>query len=356
MSVVEALRGIAHDIQTKPTLAAKVTALRTHSRVLGAEILGIIGMVPFATQSYLLYRRLAAGQDQIPVTLTRDLRYGPMPRNRLDVYRRARSESAGVTSSEAGAEPIVLFVHGGVWASGSKWHYAKMASRLAEEGITTCVAEYTLFPEATTDRMAEEVGLALDWVVDNCVEGQNKKTVVLVGHSAGAHLCAMTVVQRSRRPGAYVPAFVGIAGVYDIARHYDYEESRNVHHLSTMKRAVGGPDAFAGQSPAVLLRQREGDVSCGRLRVHLMASRSDVTVPHLQSVDLHDLLLERGCPEVTLSLYDDVGHGDFIVEWVPRERVGSGRGRELPPHAAELVETILSSSSPRLSSSRSTMT
>ena len=250
----------------------------------------------------------------------------------------------------------MLFVHGGGWASGSKWHYAKMASRLAEEGITTCVAEYTLFPEATTDRMAEEVGLALDWVVDNCVEGQNKKTVVLVGHSAGAHLCAMTVVQRSRRPGAYVPAFVGIAGVYDIARHYDYEESRNVHHLSTMKRAVGGPDAFAGQSPAVLLRQREGDVSCGRLRVHLMASRSDVTVPHLQSVDLHDLLLERGCPEVTLSLYDDVGHGDFIVEWVPRERVGSGRGRELPPHAAELVETILSSSSPRLSSSRSTMT
>jgi acetyl esterase/lipase len=42
---------------------------------------------------------------------------------------------------------VALFVHGGVWAVGEKWQFAPMASRLAEEGVVTCVATYTLFPQ-----------------------------------------------------------------------------------------------------------------------------------------------------------------------------------------------------------------
>lgn len=32
--------------------------------------------------------------------------------------------------------------------------------------------------------------------------------------------------------------FAGMAGVYDIAKHYEYEAGRGVQELSTMKRAV----------------------------------------------------------------------------------------------------------------------
>jgi acetyl esterase/lipase len=259
---------------------------------------------------------------------------------------------------------VVLFVHGGVWASGSKWHYARMASRLAEEGITTCVMEYTLFPDCTCDRMVTEVGEALDWVVDHCVRSKDQR-VVLVGHSAGAHLCAMLLLERSSSAGdssTCIPhRFVGMAGVYDIARHYDYETSRYVHHLSTMKRAVGGPSRFRMHSPAVLLRNAEEyrELDVRRLpAIHLMASRKDVTVPHIESADLHDVLKDRGCADVTLSLYEDVGHGDFVVEWQGRPR-GRGKGAcveeedagirdirtytsDLPVHAQDLIRTILS--------------
>jgi hypothetical protein len=74
-------------------------------------------------------------------------------------------------------------------------------------------------------------------------------------------------------------------------------------------------------------------------------SRSDITVPHIESADLRDLLLKRGCPDVTLSLYDDVGHGDFVVEWGPRSATGSGSSGALPQFAADLLQAILSSSS-----------
>ena len=45
----------------------------------------------------------------------------------------------------------------------------------------------------------------------------------------------------------------GMAGVYDIARHYEYEKGRGVAFLSTMERAIGGQDAFSSQSPAQLI-------------------------------------------------------------------------------------------------------
>lgn len=43
---------------------------------------------------------------------------------------------------------MVLFCHGGVWASGDRWHYAPLATRLAQAGVVCAVMSYTLYPEA----------------------------------------------------------------------------------------------------------------------------------------------------------------------------------------------------------------
>jgi flagellar motor protein MotB len=47
--------------------------------------------------------------------------------------------------------------------------------------------------------------------------------------------------------------FVGVTGVYDIAKHYAYEKDRGVHSLSTMLPAMGGFQHFAANSPSVIL-------------------------------------------------------------------------------------------------------
>lgn len=100
------------------------------------------------------------------------MKYGPRIRNVMDIYspcaapaahsprgsdsNHSKSSSEVTDGNEAVAAslaPVVLFVHGGVWASGSKWHYALMATRLAQEGCVVCVMEYSLYPQANLDCM-----------------------------------------------------------------------------------------------------------------------------------------------------------------------------------------------------------
>lgn len=85
-------------------------------------------------------------------------RYGARPRNILDVYLPPSVQSRGAAlqqaaddgdpasrAADAGSSgegaPVVLFCHGGVWASGAKWHYAPLATRLAQAGVITAVMQ-----------------------------------------------------------------------------------------------------------------------------------------------------------------------------------------------------------------------
>jgi len=42
-----------------------------------------------------------------------------------------------------------------------------MATRLAQEGILTCVVQYSLYPEASAQEMVAELSSALSWTFDN---------------------------------------------------------------------------------------------------------------------------------------------------------------------------------------------
>ena len=53
--------------------------------------------------------------------------------------------------------------------------------------------------------------------------------------------------------------FVGLAGVYDIGKHLEYETSRDVHELSTMARAVGGPPTLSAARPLPSWLRRCGE-------------------------------------------------------------------------------------------------
>ncbi|KAL3160057.1 hypothetical protein ABBQ38_009774 [Trebouxia sp. C0009 RCD-2024] len=202
------------------------------------------------------------------------------------------AETSGQHASEAGQGaadskqlPVALFCHGGVWATGAKWHYAPMAKQLAQAGVLTCVLQYSLYPDALAPQMVDELSQALTWTFNNIAQhGGNPKQVTLLGHSAGAQMCAMALLHRAKALSKYkqshqsssksgqgltqdtqlpphvrMPAkFIGMAGVYDIETHYQYEYGRGVAELSTMKRAMGGRHKFPTQSPALIL-----NAACG---------------------------------------------------------------------------------------------
>ena len=70
-----------------------------------------------------------------------DLAYGPLLRQRFDIY---------VPTGEAawgGPHPLLLFIYGGAWRSGRKSDYRFAGRAFAARGYVTAVADYRLVPE-----------------------------------------------------------------------------------------------------------------------------------------------------------------------------------------------------------------
>ena len=98
---------------------------------------------------------------------------------------------------------MMLFIHGGAWASGERWHYAPMATRLADnESIIVGIASYSLFPDAKIDDMIVDVQAAIERfheavVHEFAIGDPNRFT--LVGHSSGAHVTALAPMKHSEK-------------------------------------------------------------------------------------------------------------------------------------------------------------
>lgn len=114
----------------------------------------------------------------------RNVAYGPDPAQRFDLYLPANPSRA----------PVVFYVHGGGWANGDKTNPG-LANKLAywlPKGYAVISSNYRMVPVAMPLDQARDVarGVALvqrragEWKLDPA-------RVVLMGHSAGAHLVAL---------------------------------------------------------------------------------------------------------------------------------------------------------------------
>ena len=113
----------------------------------------------------------------------REHAYGPDRLQRLDYW-----------AGKGRTAPLVVFVHGGGWRRGDKRVMAGSA-KLAHwqaQGYAVASVNYRLVPDATVEQQAADVATALAWLSDNAdALGFDGGRIVLVGHSAGAHLAAL---------------------------------------------------------------------------------------------------------------------------------------------------------------------
>ncbi|KAH6557434.1 hypothetical protein KP509_1Z115400 [Ceratopteris richardii] len=244
-----------------------------------------------------------------------------------------------------------MFVHGGSWASGSKELFAHLGAYLAHRGVITVLVQYTLFPEVLALQQVQEVSQALTWIFDNIEHyGGDSQRVTLMGHSAGAHLCALSIWERFKtahllkqrlaleaiscsseplpeidgdylyRPDMRQPHnFIGLAGVYDISEHLKHEQKRGVDSMSSMTSAMGGEHLFETMSPVHLFHNFMADGSAIYLRAKHNAMSSSV-----DDVALDD---NASCSEVTdagVSMSNGIeGNGGKYVERSEDIDVGS---------------------------------
>jgi len=110
--------------------------------------------------------------------------YGPAPLQRLDFWQAKGGKPA----------PLIVFVHGGGWKLGDKRNAtgARKVEHLLGEGYAFASINYRLVPAAAVEQQAADVAAAVAWVRRNAgALGIDASRIVLMGHSAGAHLVAL---------------------------------------------------------------------------------------------------------------------------------------------------------------------
>lgn len=135
--------------------------------------------------------------------------YGGDALQRLDVWR------AKGTKAPA---PLVIFVHGGGWKRGSKDNATGRfkAEHYPAAGYAFASIDYRLVPAATVEQQAADVASAVKALVDRAgALGIDRRRIVLMGHSAGAHLVALVGTDERYLKGAGL-SFADIAGVLPI--------------------------------------------------------------------------------------------------------------------------------------------
>jgi acetyl esterase/lipase len=150
--------------------------------------------------------------------VTTDIAYGPLARQRLDLYSPADT---------AGASPLLLFVHGGVWSGGDKAQFAWLGRRLARQGLSVAVANYRLSPAVRHPAHAQDVAAAAAWLSRHGAEyGGDPQRIYLAGHSAGAHLVSLVALDPAYlaavgHDATLIRGVVGVSGAaYDLDARY----------------------------------------------------------------------------------------------------------------------------------------
>jgi arylformamidase len=142
--------------------------------------------------------------------------YGSDPLQTLDFWPAQRA---------ARAAPLVVFVHGGGWKRGDKDNATGRfkAAHYPQQGYAFASINYRLVPGATVEQQASDVAAALKTLVSHAAAlGIDPGRVVLMGHSAGAHLVALVGTDESylRAAGLDVAMVSGIVAIdgaaYDV--------------------------------------------------------------------------------------------------------------------------------------------
>lgn len=151
----------------------------------------------------------------------RTVRYGDDPLQEVDVWPPLLPDISGLPRRA----PLILFVHGGGWKRGDKGNATgtMKVAHYTREGYVFASANYRLVPDATVEQQAQDVADALAALLMQADSlGIDRRKVVLMGHSAGAHLVALvgTDPQYVRKAGLSLTDVAGIIPIdgaaYDV--------------------------------------------------------------------------------------------------------------------------------------------
>ena len=243
---------------------------------------------------------------------TGGLAYGPESRQELDLY---------VPEAPA-SEPraVVVFIHGGSWATGSKNQYRFVGSSLAEQGFIAVLPNYRLSPAVTFPAFVEDAAQAVAWTLQNIERyGGDPRRVFVMGHSAGAHIALLLVLDQHYLADAGVSAdalrgAIGLSGPYDFKINTD--RLRTVFGSAPDPRQTQPIRFVRGDAPPLLLIHGTADKVCWSEH----------------SIRLTEQIRAAG-GAAELKLYPGLGHGSTVGGF-------SALGRDQSPSLQDVTAVL----------------
>lgn len=104
-----------------------------------------------------------------------------------------------------GPHPVLIYLHGGAFAIGSKRTHRAIAAAYAAQGYLVCNVDYRLAPRHPFPAALQDACAAWLWVADHAAQyGGDPQRMALAGESAGANLAlAVTLACCTPRPEPY---------------------------------------------------------------------------------------------------------------------------------------------------------
>ncbi|TXD96034.1 alpha/beta hydrolase [Psychrobacter frigidicola] len=206
--------------------------------VTAAVAVGSIALAAQQAQAFSALNVVNSLSSSGGVGVSKDILYGDAPLQDLDMYYpKPLAQAMQSQQSISNSYPMVVFVHGGSWESGSKEDYAFVGQSFAQAGYITAVINYRKAPEHVYPDYVKDTAQAIAWSYDNAARFHaNPQRLAVVGHSAGAFNMIAAVSNEDflatygMKPSD-ISAVVGIAGPYS----YDF-------------RKYGGSVAFAADA------------------------------------------------------------------------------------------------------------
>lgn len=211
--------------------------------------------------------------------------YGADAAQTLEIYAPPNARNA----------PVIVMVHGGGWRIGDKNSKGVVENKLKHwlpQGFVLVSVDYRMLPQATVDVQAKDVAAAMAYVEAHAgAWGGDGGRLILMGHSAGAHLVSLVSADPARVAAAGGHPWRGTV-VLDSAA-LDVGHVMGAKHPKLYDDAFGSDPAFwASVSPTAQLKAdaipmmlvcslKRPDDSCGQSRAfaaHLKAIGMDAPV------------------------------------------------------------------------------
>ena len=237
--------------------------------------------------------------------------YGGDPAQAVDVY---------IPPGAPHDAPVIVMVHGGAWMIGDKANTGSVENKLKHwlpKGFVLVSVNYRMLPAAMAYEQAQDVAAALRWTQEHARDwGASDRKIILMGHSAGAHLVALL----SSNPGLVGKPWAGTV-VLDSAA-MKVSQTMAGRHPGFYDKAFGSDPAYwAKTSPMdqwtpsavpmfLVCSTKRPDKPCDDARAFQdLAQRSGVPMPVLpQDLTHADINRTLGLP----SAYTDAVDG-FIA-------------------------------------------